>query len=144
VISSEQLNQEQELQKSLDKIVKNVDASNQALAQHLEHVNELKVMLQTQDDGPVKEELVRVLTNAEKHVHDLDDHVKFGQKLVAQKETKLFDLQKQLGHKLDKPRSFADIKMPDRSNTDTNSLTDRKATAAVAETSNTQSGSAIV
>lgn len=83
VISSEQLNQEQELQKSLDKIVKNVDASNQALAQHIEHVNELKIMLQTQDDGPVKEELVRVLSNAEKHVNELDDHVKFGQKLIT-------------------------------------------------------------
>jgi hypothetical protein len=58
-------------------------------------------MLTTQDDGPVKEELVRVLSNAEKHVRDLDEHVKYGQKLVSQKETKLFELQKQLGHKLD-------------------------------------------
>lgn len=52
---------------------------------HQEHVNELKGLIQTQDDGPVKEELVRVLTNAERHVKDLQDHIDFGHKLVDQK-----------------------------------------------------------
>lgn len=113
VITTEQLNQEQELQKSLDKIVSNVDASGQALVTHLEHVNELKSMIETQDDGPAKEELVKVLNHAEKHVSDLQDHIKFGHKLVAQKESKLFELQKKINHKLDKAKVFIEYKMPE-------------------------------
>jgi len=49
-------------------------------------------MLETQDDGPAKDELVKVLANAEKHVKDLEDHINFGHKLVTQKEAKLFEL----------------------------------------------------
>ena len=77
------------MEKSLDKIVKNVDASGQALVQHVDHVNELKAMIETQDDGPAKEELAKVLSQAEKHVKDLEDHIKFGHNLVQQKEAKL-------------------------------------------------------
>jgi hypothetical protein len=32
-------------------------------------------MLETQDDGPAKNELLKVLENAERHVKELEDHI---------------------------------------------------------------------
>lgn len=61
VISTAQLNQEQELEKSLSQITASVDVSNQALFDHITHANQLVDMIEGQDEGPVKKELSKVL-----------------------------------------------------------------------------------
>jgi len=53
------------------------------------------------------------LANAEKHVKDLEDHINFGHKLVTQKESKLFEIQKIMGHPQDKHKAFAELKKPE-------------------------------
>jgi len=60
----------------------NVDQSSELLAEHKGHVNQLKSLLENQDDGPVKQELLRVLENSEKHVKTLEDHINHGHDLV--------------------------------------------------------------
>ena len=59
----------------MKKIEKNVDESKKALSNHAKHADELKDMIESQPDGPAKEELIKVLKNAEKHVKDLKDHI---------------------------------------------------------------------
>lgn len=54
-----------------------------------------------------------MLNNAEKHVKDLEEHIQFGHKLVTQKESKLFEIQKKIGHTQDKPKVFAEFKTPE-------------------------------
>ena len=63
----------------MTKISKNVDESKKALKNHARHAVELKEMIQTQPDGPAKEELIKVLKNAEKHVKDLQEHIQQGE-----------------------------------------------------------------
>lgn len=63
----------------------NVDTSGKALVSHMDHVNDLKAMIDTQDEGPTKEELTRVLENANKHVKELKEHVEYGHGLVDSK-----------------------------------------------------------
>lgn len=61
-------------------------SSNEALAKHSQHVAELKKMIKDQADGPAKQELQDVLKNAEKHVTDLESHIKKGQELIEKKD----------------------------------------------------------
>lgn len=70
-------------------------------------------MINDQEEGPVRQELIRVLENSEKHVKVLEDHIDFGHKLVDTRETKLFAMQKKLGQKQDQPRRFANVKIPE-------------------------------
>ena len=47
-----------------EKIEKNLDQSRKALKNHSEHVKELKAIVKSQADGPAKDELKLVLSNA--------------------------------------------------------------------------------
>lgn len=59
---------------------------------------ELKKMIKDQAAGAAKDELQKVLQNAEKHVEELTEHVSQGDKLVAQKQKELEQIQDKLGH----------------------------------------------
>jgi hypothetical protein len=48
----------------------------------MQHVMELQDMIDEQAEGPAKRELEKVLTNSNRHVKDLKEHVSLGQKLV--------------------------------------------------------------
>jgi hypothetical protein len=73
-------------------------------------VVELNDMIFSAHDGPVKNELLKVLKNANKHVQELKDHIKEGKDLVKTKETSLTQVQKKLNHKLDPPHVLAEPK----------------------------------
>jgi outer membrane biosynthesis protein TonB len=81
------MKQEKELQNELSKISENVNSTLTSLEAHESHVAELTDMIFSQNDGPVKSELLKVLTNANKHVSELQDHIKEGKELVKTKET---------------------------------------------------------
>ena len=49
-------------------------------------MKELKSIVKAQSDGPAKDELKKVLLNAQKHVEDLEAHIKQGEKLLEEKE----------------------------------------------------------
>lgn len=70
-----QRSEEHDLKLSLEKISKNVNASSKSLADHQTHVNQLSDMIEDQPDGPAKNELVKVLKNANEHVKDLQEHI---------------------------------------------------------------------
>lgn len=56
------------------------------MSNHSDHVKELKSIVKAQSDGPAKDELKKVLSNAQKHVDDLEAHIKQGEKLLEEKE----------------------------------------------------------
>ena len=82
-------------------IAESIDESNKALSEHLEHANSLTAMINDQDEGPVKAELLKVLGQANTHIKDLETHIKTGSELIQEKEQKLSAVQKKIGHKLD-------------------------------------------
>lgn len=60
-----------------------------ALKGHEDHVEELKLIIKAEPDGPAKKELTKVRDNAKKHVKELEDHISQGKKLVDSKESQL-------------------------------------------------------
>lgn len=106
------MKQEKELQNELSKISENVNSTLTSLEAHESHVAELTDMIFSQNDGPVKSELLKVLTNANKHVSELQDHIKEGKELVKTKETQLSLIQSRLKHKIDPVHIFAEAKVP--------------------------------
>jgi hypothetical protein len=49
-------------------------------------VKELKKIVKAQSEGLAKDELKKVLSNAQKHVDDLETHIKQGERLVEEKQ----------------------------------------------------------
>lgn len=49
-------------------------------------MKELKSIVKAQSDGLAKDELKKVLANAQKHVDDLEAHIKQGEKLLEEKQ----------------------------------------------------------
>ena len=94
-IVSKELEEEEKLKKSIKKINQNLAESKKALDKHTAHVKELKELVKQQKDGSAaKTELDNVLNNAQKHVADLESHIKKGEKLVDDKSKKLDKLEK--------------------------------------------------
>lgn len=77
-----QRSEENDLKLSLAKIATNVNASSKSLFDHQTHVNQLSDMIEDQADGPAKQELMKVLKNANEHVKDLEQHVNVGKNLI--------------------------------------------------------------
>lgn len=73
VLVEKDLEEDQKLKKSVDKINSNIVESKKALEKHKAHVKELKGLVKEQnEDSAAKAELDNVLKNAEKHVTDLE------------------------------------------------------------------------
>ena len=99
---------------SLEKITKNVNASSKSLFDHQSHVNQLSDMIEDQSDGPTKNELVKVLKNANEHVKDLQEHIEVGKKLLDTKYKSLTELEKKLSLPVEKPFKLAEYKVEAR------------------------------
>ena len=83
---SKDLEEQEKLRKSIDKIKINIDESKKALEKHAAHVKELKELVKQQNEGSAaRAELDNVLNNAQKHVTDLENHIKKGEKLMDSK-----------------------------------------------------------
>ena len=77
----------EKIKKSIDKINDNIDKSKKALEKHVAHVKELKEVIKQQNEGSTaKAELDNVLGNAQKHVAELEAHIKKGEKLIEDKQ----------------------------------------------------------
>jgi predicted RNA-binding protein with RPS1 domain len=88
-----------------------VNASSKSLFEHQTHVNQLSDMIEDQTDGPAKNELVKVLKNANEHVKDLEEHVSVGKKLIDVKYKSLIELQKKLSLPVQQPFQLAQYKV---------------------------------
>ena len=62
---------EEELEKSLEQIQENINASKKALKAHEDHIKELKAIIKEEPAGKAKDELVKVRNNAKKHAEEL-------------------------------------------------------------------------
>ena len=67
------------MKKSIEKFEANIVKSKKSLEERLKHVEDLKDMIKTQKEGLGKKELKKVLKTAEKHVDELEKHIKRGQ-----------------------------------------------------------------
>ena len=55
-------------------------------------MKELKKIVKAQSEGLAKDELKKVLSNAQKHVDDLEAHIKQGEKLIEEKQDNIDDI----------------------------------------------------
>jgi hypothetical protein len=83
------MTKKEELINAKEKIQVNIDASKKALTNHTAHVKELKDIVKTQPDGAARMELEKVLDNAKKHVTELEDHIRQGEKLIDAKDNSI-------------------------------------------------------
>ena len=90
------MSKKEKLIASKDKIKSNIESSKKALSNHEAHVKELKAIIKTQPAGAAKQELVKVLDNAQSHVTDLEDHIKQGESLLEAKENKIEEIESKL------------------------------------------------
>lgn len=80
VLVEKDMEEDAKLKKSVEKIDANIVESKKALEKHTAHVKELKELVKHQsEDSAAKSELDNVLKNAEKHVRDLESHIKKGE-----------------------------------------------------------------
>ena len=90
------MNKKEELIAAKEKIQNNIEASKKALKNHSAHVKELKDILKSQPEGAARVELEKVLENAKKHVSDLEDHIKQGDKLIDAKDNSIGNIDRKL------------------------------------------------
>ena len=73
------------LNTSIQKIEKNLNKANEALAKNEGHTKELRDLIGTQK-GFAKKELMKVLKKSEAHIEELQNHVKEGTVVLNQKK----------------------------------------------------------